>query len=129
MNTRQVRAWVWWLLPFLVARALMPVGFMAQAQAGQLNVVLCSAGFAKLQSPAESTQTSTSPGKLQHQDNSQANLLCPFAHASGSALAFTPPASVAPKLVSIERSAAVPASIILTRPFNAHRGRGPPLFS
>jgi hypothetical protein len=80
MTGRRVQLWVWWLLPFLVARALMPVGFMAQAQGGKLQIVLCSGGFANSSAGQDSDHDS---GK--HADG-QDHFSCPFAHAAAAPL-------------------------------------------
>ena len=76
MTAHRIHLWVWLLLPFLVARALMPVGFMAQAQGGKLQIVFCSAGFSQ-------------PG-LDHHDDKHADghndFSCPFAHVAAAPL-------------------------------------------
>lgn len=37
----RARRWLLWLLPFLVARAFMPAGFMLSASAGDLSLMFC----------------------------------------------------------------------------------------
>jgi len=131
VNTRRAQAWAWWLLPFLVARALLPMGFMAQAQNGQLNLVLCSAGFAKLNPTTriESNTRAASQDELAHQGSSQAEGVCPFALSSGAALAHVVPFLVAHYSASIEDAASPRLPILSVRLANAHRVRGPPQFS
>jgi hypothetical protein len=42
---RRSHRWIVWLLPFLVARAFVPTGFMVSAVAGELSLAFCpSAG-------------------------------------------------------------------------------------
>jgi hypothetical protein len=131
VNTRRAQAWAWWLLPFLVARALLPTGFMAQAQNGQLNLVLCSAGFAKLDrtNRAESITRSVSQDELAHQGSSQADVICPFALSGSAALAHVVPFFVAHHSVAIEDAVSPRLPILSVRLANAHRVRGPPQFS
>jgi hypothetical protein len=131
VNTRRAQAWAWWLLPFLVARALLPMGFMAQAQHGQLTLVLCSAGFAKIDrtTRVESITRSVSQDELAHQGGSQAEGICPFALSGGAALAQVVSFLVAHHSVSIEDAASPRLPILSVRLANAHRVRGPPQFS
>jgi hypothetical protein len=42
MSRRALRQWTYWLLPLLVARLLVPVGFMVTLSGGQFAIVLCS---------------------------------------------------------------------------------------
>ena len=118
MTARRIQLWVWLLLPFLVARALMPVGFMAQAQGGKLQIVFCTAGFSQ---PAQDHHDDKHAG---HNDFS-----CPFAHVA-----------VAP-LLTVGGSEAIPfiatAAVVLPAdsPYYAVgpprfvATRGPPLLS
>ena len=41
MNRRLFRKWARWLLPLLVARAFLPVGFMLATQADGLELAFC----------------------------------------------------------------------------------------
>ena len=97
MSRRRVRRWVTWLLPLLVARMLVPAGFMVSTAGGSLDVVLCS-GFAPLPAPvhlgaahihhggAEHTTHAphgdTAPDGVPVSDSDHYQPACPFALAS-----------------------------------------------
>ncbi len=46
MKRRVLHRWAMWLLPLLLVRALVPVGFMLSAHGGELSVVFCSGTLA-----------------------------------------------------------------------------------
>ena len=70
--------WVWWLLPFLAARALVPVGFMAQPDArGDLRIVICTVGAPQLLDADQSTTARHDNSSHWQHDQS-----CPFGHAA-----------------------------------------------
>lgn len=115
MTSRRLQSWVWWLLPLLVARALMPVGFMAQMQDGQLQIVFCSAGISQL--------ARSDPGDADHADAqhnaSQGDLSCPFAQAAAAPL---------PDLSRSEVVSFIPAAVILPWSESPYYASGPPRF-
>lgn len=118
MNVRRVQAWVWWLLPLLVARSLLPIGFMAQAHDGQLQVVFCSAALLL-------EQGSDSAGDLPVGTGGES---CPFLHAA----AAPPPAFHAlPVVIAATDRVVVPdtTAAISVGPPRTDRARGPPPFS
>lgn len=121
MSSRRIQSWVWWLLPLLVARALMPVGFMAQAVDGKLQIVFCSAGIAQ-------PGTAHDDSGNKHTDV-QNDLSCPFAQVaaapllditSSESIPFIPTAEILPPAES-PYYASGPPRFIATR--------GPPAFS
>ena len=123
-----MQAWVWWLLPFLVARAVVPVGFMAQAVDGRMQIVFCQSGVMQLRSVNKADVTATL-GQSHDQSSShgQNDFSCPFAHAaaaplldvSGSeAIAFIPQVEILPP-AEPPYQAAGPPRFIATR--------GPPI--
>ncbi len=121
MTFRRAQSWVWWLLPFLMARALMPVGFMAQAHEGKLQIVFCSAGV------AQSDASHDAAGK--DHSGPQNDFSCPFAHVtaaplldvgSSEAISFFPTAEILPPAES-PYYASGPPRFIATR--------GPPALS
>jgi hypothetical protein len=50
MRPQRVHRWVFWLLPLFAVRALIPVGFMLSPAHGSLQLVLCPAQGAVIQS-------------------------------------------------------------------------------
>jgi hypothetical protein len=65
MSRRRVRRWVTWLLPLLVARMLVPAGFMVSTAGGSFDVVLCS-GFAALPASVHLGAAHTHHGGAEH---------------------------------------------------------------
>ncbi len=109
MTSRRVQTWVWWLLPLLVARALMPVGFMAQVHDGQLQIVFCSAGQLAL---ADADQDGD-------HDVTQGDLPCPFAQAAAAPL---------PDVTGSEPIPFILSAAILPTAESPYYASGPPRF-
>jgi hypothetical protein len=104
------------LLPLMVMRSLLPVGFMPVADGGQIRMVLCSAG---LQLPGSDHDSGDRPLPGSGGD-------CLFAHASTTApppVVFAAPAPV-PAAVDVVAAASLPrtADTLL----RAQSARGPP---
>ena len=127
MNRRLFRKWARWLLPLLVARAFLPVGFMlATTQADGLHLAFCPDQVTVIQGHAA--------GHDGHDDGSEhsgahAVTQCPFAVAAVAAVIdvphLEPVALQAAEQVLPERTVAVP----LAGPRRADRIRGPPSLS
>ncbi len=113
--TSRLQTWVWWLLPLLVARAIMPVGFMAQVHDGQLQIVFCSAGITQ---PAMSDDGDAGHDGDQH-DASQGDLPCPFAQVAAAPL---------PAFNSSEAIPFIPSAEILPPAESPYHAAGPPRF-
>jgi hypothetical protein len=66
----RARRWILWLLPFLVARAFVPSGFMLSASAGDLSWMFCPSVGTPAQlaalSPGASAHEPTQPGEHSH---------------------------------------------------------------
>lgn len=119
MTSRRLQTWVWWLLPLLVARALMPVGFMARMQEGQLQVVFCSGGSIQLRGSDHAVSASaTSHDDAQH-DASQDDLSCPFAQVAAAPL---------PQAVRDETIPFISTAEILQPADSPYYAAGPPRF-
>jgi hypothetical protein len=149
MNRSRVRNWTLWLLPLLVARAFLPVGFMLSANADGLQLVFC-AGQAPTPVQALNTDATTAHAghgvdhaqhhQMQHAQSaadehathhggSQLDPPCPYAIAAVAIAADIPP--LAPESLSftneaIEQRAQWFAS---AGPVRADRIRGPPSLS
>lgn len=111
MNSRRVHSWVWLLLPLLVARAVVPVGFMARAQDGQLQMVFCSSGISQPDADHDAA------GK-QHTD-AQNDFSCPFAQVAAAPL---------PDLGGSVAIPFIPAADILPPAESPYYAAGPPRF-
>jgi hypothetical protein len=122
MNRRLFRKWARWLLPLLVARAFLPVGFMlvsSQAEGLQL-------GFCPDQAPIAQGFHDHSGA---HHSGSHLDPPCPFAVAAVAAVIdvphLAPVAAQATEQFLPERVAALP----LAGPQRIDRIRGPPSLS
>jgi hypothetical protein len=127
MNRRLFRKWARWLLPLLVARAFLPVGFMlATSQADGLQLAFCADQAPIVQ--AHGAAHDHNDGS-QHSGAAHAVSQCPFAVAAVAAVIdiphLDPVASQAAEQVLPERVVAVP----LAGPQRADRIRGPPSLS
>lgn len=127
MNRRIFRKWARWLLPLLVARAFLPVGFMLVSQADGLEL-----GFCPDQAPIVQAATGhAAGGHAGHgqQHSGHAYPPCPFAVAAVAAVIdvphLDPVALQAAEQVVPERAVVVS----LAGPQRIDRIRGPPSLS
>jgi hypothetical protein len=125
MNRRLFRKWARWLLPLLVARAFLPVGFMlATTQADGLQLAFCPDQVVQVQGHAGHHDDGS-----EHSGSVHAASQCPFAVAALAAVIDIPhldPVAVqAAEQILPERTVAVP----LAGPQRIDRIRGPPSLS
>jgi len=134
MNRRLFRKWARWLLPLLVARAFLPVGFMlATTQADGLQLAFCPDQAPIVQGLHDATQLSSVGGHADHggphHNGSHLDPPCPFAVAAAAAVIdiphLAPVAAQAAEQILPERVVAVP----LAGPQRTDRIRGPPSLS
>jgi hypothetical protein len=122
VKRRTAQALLWWLLPWIVARLLVPVGFMPVASSSELGWVLCSA--------AAQSGGAAGPTAPHGTDGNQHDAPCLFAVAGTCA---APPATVlamAPGLATA--SLPIPADAFPALPAKrprSHLARGPPQLS
>jgi hypothetical protein len=127
MNRRLFRKWARWLLPLLVARAFLPVGFMlATTEADGLQLAFCPDRAPIVQSLGHAAHDHEDS---QHSGAAHAVTQCPFAVAAVAAVIdvahLDPVAVQAPEQILPERTVAVP----LAGPHSIDRIRGPPSLS
>lgn len=131
MNRRLFRQWARWLLPLLVARAFLPVGFMLAADADGLQLAFCPDQAPIVQSVDHAAGHATHDGHSPDQQHAGAHLDSPCAFAVAALAAVTdvpylePVATRAAGHVLPERVVAVP----LAGPQRVDRIRGPPSLS
>jgi hypothetical protein len=129
MNRRLFKKWARWLLPLLVARAFLPVGFMlATTQADGLQLAFCADQAPIVQGLHD--HASTAGGHAgSHHSGSHLDPPCPFAVAAVAAVIdiphLAPVAAQATEQFLPERVVAVP----LAGPQRIDRIRGPPSLS
>ena len=123
MNRRLFRKWARWLLPLLVARAFVPVGFMLATQADGLQLAFCPDQVVTV------AHAGHGEGDGHQQHNAHLDPPCPFAVAAVAANIDVPHLDTAAVLAAgpfvPERSVAVP----LAGPQRTDRIRGPPSLS
>jgi len=130
VTARRVHSWVWWLLPLLVARALVPVGFMAKAnERGELQIVMCQAGApgllkAALQSAADQHDPA---GQSDNSPHWQHDSSCPFAHAAAAPVAHSGSVQQIAFIASSEVSATGESLHLAAGPPRRLTNRGPPV--
>lgn len=131
-----------WILPLLLARALIPTGFMLSVEAGQLQLMFCPAGVVQpMGMPAGMQQLAHSEHQGMHHEGmhhggntdqassshaNQDSAPCPFslvASATPSAIAYL--ADVVTDLRD-ERFEFLSAPTVRVGPVRTDRARGPP---
>ena len=126
MNRRLFRKWARWLLPLLVVRAFLPVGFMLATQADGLQLAFCPDQAPIVQGHAAAHHHDDGN---QHSGSAHAVTQCPFAVAAVAAVIDVPNLDTvalhAAEPILPERAAAVPVA----GPQRADRIRGPPFLS
>lgn len=135
MKRRYIHRWAIWLLPLLLVRAFVPVGFMVSASVDGLALIVCSGAQRSQPEPMAHTANPHAghaaahhhEGSQQEQDATSAP--CPFA-LIGSACAHPIPqlASSSPN----DTSYAIPVDSLPYSdlgPIRADRIRGPPALS
>jgi hypothetical protein len=112
-----------WLLPLIVVRALVPVGFMPAWQEGSLTMVVCD---------SDGTGPAAHPGHLHHPAHDgplprhHGHGECPFAQSTGPALS----PALAPLTFAYGLTLLTPAAVTSVAapriPPRYHAPRGPP---
>jgi hypothetical protein len=132
MNRRLYRKWARWLLPLLVARAFLPVGFMlATTQADGLQLAFCpdQAPIAQGMHDAHASTGGHGDHSGAHHSGTHLDPPCPFAVAAVAAVIdiphLAPVAAQAAEQFLPERVVAIP----LAGPQRIDRIRGPPSLS
>jgi hypothetical protein len=140
MRRHVFQRWAIWLLPLMLVRAFVPVGFMLSAQAGELSLVFCSGSITAAQSNSEhlahqhhashsaDASASSSPSHSETNDsesNSEGIAACPFA-ASGTAATAELPYFVGQFAPLDYEHPISTLAVAASGPQRADRIRGPP---
>lgn len=120
-----------WILPLLLARALIPTGFMLSVDAGSLRLMFCPAGVVQQQSKRlESTHhagmhhaDTVADDSASHYDD---NAPCPFSLVASAALADVAHLQGSVDRPSDERFEFISAPTVRVGPVRTDRIRGPP---
>lgn len=125
---------LWILLPLLLARALIPTGFMLSLDAGSLQLTFCPAVQPFEQRLAESQQHSSLHGGMHHSDAAgdeaaahfDDSAPCPFSLVAAAALGDVPYLQPLASAPSDERFEFISAPTVRVGPVRTDRIRGPP---
>ncbi len=122
-----------WILPLLLARALIPSGFMLSAAAGGLQLMFCPAGVVQ---PLASQQQHAGHEGMHHGVADEAspshnndNAPCPFSLVAAATSAQVPYLPGTAGDFSDEIFEFISAPMFRIGPARTDRIRGPPLYS
>jgi hypothetical protein len=143
MNRRFCKSLSLWIVPLLILRALIPVGFMLAADANGLSLVFCSAAGAQFTAAAAASsqhdehaghhaghEAADSPS--QHSGNhakhasTQHDAPCPFSLAAVAAAGEVPYLDSIAAVATAERFVVLSEPAASAGPLRADRIRGPP---
>lgn len=139
MNRRFAKLLTLWMVPLLLARALIPTGFMLAADANGLSLVFCSgsmpappavqdehAGHAGHAAHAEhgGHHSGHESGGMQHE-----SAPCPFSLAASGALADITPSTDVAFIVVAASVELFSSPAVSAGPLRADRIRGPPVLA
>jgi hypothetical protein len=135
MNATLLKRWTTWLLPLIVLRAFIPIGFMLSAEPQGLMLTFCpsivqDAGGHDEHAPADAAEdTAAGSTGSDHSSHAQAdNAPCPYGLVA--AAASVEPGEAAFAELTTDESSALPAVPSITRsPTHRLRIRGPPAIS
>jgi hypothetical protein len=134
MRRHHLKLLTLWILPLLLARALIPSGFMLSAGVGGLQLMFCPAGVVQ---PLQSQQQHAGDHQGMHHgaadeatpSHNNDNAPCPFslvASATPSAVLYVQHGASAP---SDEIFGFISAPTFRVGPLRADRIRGPPVLA
>jgi hypothetical protein len=133
-----------WILPLLVARALVPAGFMLSAEAGRLQLTFCPSGVVQ---PLGLAAVAQQQAHAEHHDHdggmhhagmhhaggdeassshsAQDDAPCPFSLVASATLLSVPYSAVA-AVAADERFEFIATPVVQAGPIRTDRIRGPP---
>lgn len=122
-----------WILPLLLARALIPAGFMLSVEAGQLQLMFCPAGVSQPLGSQPQAHAQHHQG-MHHgsapdsaaTSHAQDNAPCPFSLVASATPTHVPYLADATGSPSDERFEFLSAPTFRVGPLRADRIRGPP---
>lgn len=127
-----------WILPLLVARALIPAGFMMSVDAGQLQLMFCPAGVVQPLFSSKATQQQAHAEHQHHQgmhhggadqaspSHDDDNAPCPFSLVASATSCDIPHLAGVADAPRDERFEFLSAPTFSVGPVRADRIRGPP---
>ena len=128
MKIRRLNKLIWWLLPLLALRGLVPAGFMLDTSHGQLAIVVCP-GHIPAATPVDHADHAGHFGKEAPDDEQSRSTLCPFALSAGPAPLTSLAAVVAGAPVDVFESVDHQGPELPFGPARTHHSRAPPSLS
>lgn len=140
MRRRHLNLLSLWILPLLLARALIPAGFMLSVEAGALQLMFCPAGVVQPLGSPSKEQASHHEGMhhtaaAQNMDQHAAathnddNAPCPFSLVASTTPSEVPYLDAAADHLSDERFEFLSAPTFRVGPVRCDRIRGPPVLA
>jgi hypothetical protein len=136
MMSRHIRQLSWLLLALLALRGLVPAGYMVDATADGLSIVVCDSGIYAAAAQLSSGQTAhrhhhhDGNGEGKESSGISDHSICPFAIAATGASAPSLPLLETVTSVVVDRVASNQAVVTsLSGPSRAQQSRAPPYFS
>lgn len=131
MRRRYLKLLSLWILPLLLARALIPTGFMLSVDAGSLQLTFCPA---VVQPAEQAPEHLAHHGGMHHDDaageeaasHNDANPPCPFSLVASAVPGDVPYLQDSANEPSDERFEFVSAPTVRVGPVRTDRIRGPP---
>jgi hypothetical protein len=137
MRRRHLKLLSFWILPLLLARALIPTGFMLSVDAGSLQLTFCPA---VVQPAKQLPEHSTHHAGMHHADavdgdaashndapaSSEHGAPCPFSLVASAAPGDVPYLQDSANAPSDERFEYISAPTVRVGPIRTDRIRGPP---
>jgi hypothetical protein len=131
MRRRHLKLLSFWILPLLLARALIPAGFMLSVDAGSLQLTFCPA---VVQPAKQLPEHSTHHAGMHHADavdddtasHNDDNAPCPFSLVASAAPGDVPYLQDSASAPSDERFEFISAPTVRVGPIRTDRIRGPP---
>lgn len=132
MRRRHLKLLSLWILPLLLARALIPTGFMLSVDAGSWRLIFCPAGVVQPAGEQYAQQhhtgmhhagTAADEETASHDDD---NAPCPFSLVASAAPGDVPYVPDSASQPTDERFDFISAPTVRVGPARADRIRGPP---
>jgi hypothetical protein len=81
MNRARIKPWIVWLLPLMLLRAFVPMGFMLSGESGALAITFCSSVAAPPASDVHAAHHHLEPqsaGHHHHGSEAHEHTVCPY---------------------------------------------------
>jgi hypothetical protein len=126
MRRRHLKLLSFWILPLLLARALIPTGFMLSVDAGSLQLTFCPAVVQPREPSAHEHLSHHHAGAATDAAANDDNAPCPFSLVASAAPGDVPYLQDSASEPSDERFEFISAPTVRVGPVRTDRIRGPP---